>query len=224
MDLSGFKEKEFLLFEKIISTYLSKLYLASAVAYSNCEIAIKEVSLTNNHNCNILIKNACLVNIGQNVAILVDSIKDNAEFITEEIEKKLNKFQLASDDWVHSEELQKCVAFASTHSKIAGDILSINGCRGPSSDFPAAFTYLNTSDASANCALNLIARALGDTQDEPKNDVSKTDALYLSIIYHIIIAFSCFVFLFGIIVLIYKPTSLHAFYFKTNHHVESKTH
>ncbi|AKS26331.1 putative lipid membrane protein [Diachasmimorpha longicaudata entomopoxvirus] len=217
MDLSGFKEDDFFLYEKIMNTFFTKLYISSAIASGTCNITIKRLVLKNSSTCKIDVKNVCMLNSSKTTSLLIESIKDNEKFITKDIEKKLKRFNIDYKQWDNSELKRTCEAFASVENTIDIDTFSIENCYS-STDSIASIILLNSSDASANCVSKNIVKALGASDDGSVAELQKIERdkqNNRSIIQAILTIFIGIIFLVGLLVWCVDFKNIFVFSFKS---------
>lgn len=171
IDLTGLIAEDVTLYNKILDAYYTKMYEVSASSLIHCNIKINNIELKNSNNCNISVNNKCFSNSFLSLNILIETIIESLEFISDNIrnriEKNLGIILEPGADQSDSALMKRCNIESQVSNSIKVGTLVIKNCFGQQ---PLSFEFYNTGDAKANCGIVELIKSLSTKIDEEETD------------------------------------------------------
>ncbi|QKE44598.1 putative S-S bond formation pathway protein substrate [Yalta virus] len=173
LDLSGILYDDIILYNKILDAYYVKMNEVTVSSLISCNIRIQDITLKNSNNCIINIVNRCFTNSFISLNVLIETIIESLEFISDDIrnriEKKLGIVLKLGEDQSKSHLMQRCNISSEVTNSINVQRLVIQNCN---SQKPLNFDFYNTGDAKANCGIVELLQALSDKDGEKEENLN----------------------------------------------------
>lgn len=173
VDLTGILSEDIILYNRILDAYYVKMNEISVAALISCNIKIDNIELKNSNNCIINVVNRCFTNSYLSLNILLETIIESLEFISDDIrnriEKNLGIILKPGLDQSGSPFMQRCNISSEVSNTIKVQRLVIQNCIGQQ---PLNFDFYNTGDAKANCGIVELLQALSDKGEEEQENLS----------------------------------------------------
>jgi len=155
IDLFGIEKENLILYEKVMKDYFFKLGELSNNSNITCQVFISNLKVLSSKNCNVSILNDCKSNSSNSLNLLIRSIYENKNLMSDKLLKKIEKnlgVELTEANITNTENViyRKCDVSAEVNNRIEIDELVIKNCIF---DEPMNFFFYNTGSVQANCGI-----------------------------------------------------------------------
>lgn len=166
INLEGLLGNDLNFYNRIMNDFYNRILKINTSTSVNCNINIDKVYLKNSNNCNIEIINKCFSNVRNSLNILLKTLVDNKQYMTEDLKNRIEKgLQIDLDISIDNQPnlLKNCNLSASVENNIIIKELVIENCLNTNN---SKFLFYNTGDANTNCGMVEIINAISKNKDQ----------------------------------------------------------
>lgn len=166
INLEGLLGNDLIFYNRIMNDFYNRILQINTSTSVNCNINIDKMYLKNSNNCNIEIVNKCFSNIRNSLNILLKTLVDNKQYMSDDLRSRIEKgLQIDLDINIDKQPnlLKNCNLVASIENNIIIKELIIENC---SSINNSKFLFYNTGDANTNCGMVEIINAISKKKDQ----------------------------------------------------------
>lgn len=166
INLEGLFGNDLIFYNRIMTDFYNRILKINTSTNVNCNINIDKIYLKNSNNCNIEVVNKCFSNVKNSLNILLKTLVDNKQYMSEDLRKRIEKgLQIDLDVTIDKQPnlLKNCNLTASVENNIIIKELIIENCLSTNN---SKFLFYNTGDANTNCGMVEIINAISKNKEQ----------------------------------------------------------